>query len=149
MRAGMVAGTVGTEDVRGMVMLNGESYLSSRIVWELHNGDIPDGFLVDHRDGKLLNNAIGNLRLTLHQGNMQNMKMPITNTSGVTGVSYHSKCRAWLATWREDGRQRKKQFSINKYGERRAFELACEYREQMIKELNGSGEEYTERHGKS
>lgn len=37
--------------------------LAHRIVWELHNGPIPDGLTIDHIDGDKTNNSIENLRL--------------------------------------------------------------------------------------
>lgn len=75
-----------------------------------------------------------------------------TNTTGVTGVHKHHKngvlCR-YTADWRElDGTRRSKSFSINKYGKEEAFRLACETRENAIKELNEQGAGYSENHGK-
>lgn len=41
---------------------NGSGYLH-RDIWVAHNGPIPDGYEVDHRDGNPFNNAIENLQL--------------------------------------------------------------------------------------
>lgn len=46
-----------------------------RIVWETFNGEIPDGYEIDHIDGNRLNNALSNLRCVTHTENMAN---PIT-----------------------------------------------------------------------
>ncbi len=45
------------------VKVSGSSYLIHRIVWEMHNGDIPAGFFIDHIDRDRANNRIENLRL--------------------------------------------------------------------------------------
>ena len=37
--------------------------MEHRVVWELHNGAIPSGHQIHHRDGNKLNNDIGNLEL--------------------------------------------------------------------------------------
>lgn len=42
----------------------------------------------------------------------------------------------------------KASFSCNKYGHEQAFQLACQWREQKIAELNEQGAGYSERHGK-
>ena len=47
-----------------------------------------------------------------------------------------------------NGEKKTKSFSCNLLGEEQAFKLACEYREQNIRELNEQGAGYTERHGK-
>lgn len=40
---------------------DGKRTLMHRDVWEFHNGPIPDGYDVHHRDENKLNNDIGNL----------------------------------------------------------------------------------------
>ncbi|ATS93660.1 putative HNH endonuclease [Pectobacterium phage DU_PP_I] len=49
-----------------------------RLVWEIHNGPIPDGKFVDHIDGNLDNTAIENLRLC-------DEKQSARNTTGWSG----------------------------------------------------------------
>lgn len=43
-------------------------------------------------------------------------------------VRYHEEYNRWTFTWREDGKQRGKSFSVAKYGMQRAKKLAEEYR---------------------
>lgn len=64
------------------------------------------------------------------------------NTSGKTGVYKHSYCTKnnhkyeyWVACWGFNNKTYSKSFSINKFGDTRAFELACEYRDKMAEEF--------------
>lgn len=45
-----------------------------RLVWVMHNGDIPDGMMVDHINLDKSDNRIENLRLVNKSGNAQNAK---------------------------------------------------------------------------
>lgn len=45
------------------VLVNGKRYLKHRYVWEQHNGKIPDGYEVHHKDLNTHNNDISNLML--------------------------------------------------------------------------------------
>lgn len=68
------------------------------------------------------------------------------NTTGVLGVSRTRKTDAkgrvtecFSVSWRpEPGKQKCTSFSIRKYGEERAFELAVALRKQKLKEIYGS-----------
>lgn len=40
--------------------------------WEVLNGEVPDGFELDHIDGNQLNNSLSNLRIVDHRTNMLN-----------------------------------------------------------------------------
>ncbi|HAS2179698.1 TPA: HNH endonuclease [Salmonella enterica subsp. enterica] len=50
-------------------------YLVHRVIWEIHNGKIPDGMEVDHIDHNKLNNNIENLRLVSKKENHKNMPL--------------------------------------------------------------------------
>jgi hypothetical protein len=145
--AGGVAGSNGKAK-SPQVKLAGKLIFVHRIVWELHNGEIPEGLYVDHIDGDHLNNRIGNLRLVTHKVNARNARMYRTNTSGVAGVSFDTRESRWLAQWRDiEGVPRKKGFPVAKLGYDEAFEAAVQYRRQVIEELNNLGAGYTKRHG--
>lgn len=49
--------------------------------------DCPKGKIVDHINGNGLDNTITNLRITDKKGNATNAKRPVTNCTGVVGVS--------------------------------------------------------------
>ena len=69
------------------------------------------------------------------------------NTSGVLGVCRTSKLSAsgavnecYSVSWRPSpGEQKSTSFSIRKYGEKRAFQLAVAHRRKMIKDIYGPG----------
>ncbi len=69
------------------------------------------------------------------------------NTTGVLGVSRTSKRspggavnECYSVSWRpEPGVQKCTSFSIRKYGEKKAFQLAVAHRRKMLKEIYGPG----------
>lgn len=72
----------------------GHRHMVHRLIWELHNGEIPAGRQVDHIDGDRGNNRLENLRLVEHHINCQNQHSARSdNTSGFLGVQrgYFSK----------------------------------------------------------
>ncbi len=77
--------------------INGKQY-EHRVVWEQANGPIPDGFMVDHINGDGRDNRLVNLRLVDHSDNAKNAKRYSTNKSGVTGVSWDTAGRKWMAS---------------------------------------------------
>ena len=86
-----------------MVTVFGKTYPIHKVMWVMVNGDIPDGYLVDHKDTDKTNNSLSNLRLSTHQQNMQNvglLKGKSTNlpkgirmngNSFIAGVSHNRK----------------------------------------------------------
>ena len=77
---------------------------------------------------------VNNLRWTTRSINGRNKPISTRNKSGHQGVRC-SKNGYWEATWYEAKLQRKS-FSINKYGEEVAKQMAIAYRKQMA-EANG------------
>jgi hypothetical protein len=72
-------------------------FLEHRIIWIMHNGSIPEGMNVDHKDRNPANNVIENLRLATQTQNMWNTPMKRTNKSGYKGVSYSKDKNKWIA----------------------------------------------------
>jgi hypothetical protein len=54
-----------------------------RIIWEMHNGNIPDGYVIDHADRNPLNNRIENLRIASRSENAMNSKGKSNKESGL------------------------------------------------------------------
>lgn len=154
-RAGDVAGSNVFKDGlprASRVMLDWKTLGIHRIIWELFNGAIPEGMLIDHLDGNPHNNIISNLECKTCAGNSRNRKLPTNNKTGLSGVSVISngKGRYYaVASWKTlEGKTKQKCFSIDKLGEELAISLAKDYRKKAIEEINLNGAGYTERHGK-
>lgn len=87
----------GTTTLRGYraVMVDSKKHYAHRIVWEMINGPIPDGLVIDHIDGNCINNRISNLRLVTLSGNQRNARIPKNNSTGIVGV--YQKKRGYVA----------------------------------------------------
>jgi hypothetical protein len=57
----------------------------------------PDSHEVDHIDGDGLNNRRSNLRLASRAQNQKNRARPVSNSSGVKGVTWHAARGKWQA----------------------------------------------------
>lgn len=125
-----------------------------RIVWELHNGEIPEGMCIDHIDRNKLNNRIDNLRLVTQALNARNCLPSNKNRTGVVGVTYYEEDRKgvlvkkYYARVMVNGKSKTKSFCIGKYTKEEAFELACLWRERLLLEANQQGAGFTPQHGK-
>lgn len=97
--AGVEAGSVSKLHGYRKIRLNGRMLYAHRIVWEMHNGKIPNGYEIDHIDHNRDNNNIKNLRCVHPSVNDKNLSLPKTSTTGVIGVSYDNqrgKYRAYI-----------------------------------------------------
>jgi hypothetical protein len=61
---------------------------------------------VDHEDGNGLNNRWNNLREVTRAQNVKNKRLQQNNTSGVMGVSWHTRDRRWLSAISVDGNRK-------------------------------------------
>lgn len=68
------------------IALNNIQYLYHRIVWVYFNGEIPEGFSIDHIDGDPTNNDLSNLRLVTSEQNVLNKVAQYNNGQGVKNV---------------------------------------------------------------
>lgn len=78
------------------ITLDYRIYREHHIVWLFVTGALPKAH-IDHRNGDRADNRISNLREATNAQNRENMKRSSRNTSGFTGVSWHSQCGKWVA----------------------------------------------------
>lgn len=119
-----------------MVWYKGKQYSVHTIIYEMHNGPIPKGMMVDHDDKNRANNYPSNFNLVTHAGNMKNKSKSKRNTSGVTGVRWYARLNKWNARININGK-------LKHLGYFDTIEEASEARERA-KHLLG----YNPNHGK-
>lgn len=108
--------------------IDGRSYLLHRLAF-FYMGIDPTGQEVDHINGDRTDNRWSNLRLVPRLENMNNMKRPCTNRSGVTGVQWEKRRSAWLVVARKDG----KRYSRGLF---QSFDEAVGARNELYAKLN-------------
>lgn len=94
---GSRAGSVDKATGYRRILVGGERVKEHRLVWIMHNGAIPKGFIIDHKDRNKINNAIGNLRLATFSQNGFNTGMHPHNASGCKGIYYRKDRDLWVA----------------------------------------------------
>jgi hypothetical protein len=94
-KVGDIAGCKGKRgywDIR----VDGKNLKAHRLAWLYMYGELPEEF-IDHIDHNKINNRISNLRCASRTENQRNLGMRSDNTSGITGVTWHSQRGKWLA----------------------------------------------------
>lgn len=71
------------------------------IIWILTNGNIPNGKIIDHIDGNLINNKISNLRLVSYRENQQNQYKH--RAGKLVGCHYSKRDKKWIAKLKISG----------------------------------------------
>ena len=93
--AGKRAGSLQKNGYR-LLSIDNRNHWEHRVIWAHVHGEFPR-HEVDHESGAADHNSVSNFRAATHAENMQNMKMPRTNTSGFLGVSkLRNKWRAQI-----------------------------------------------------
>ena len=132
------------------VRSGGRLYQAHRIIWILHNGEIDDALVINHKDNNPHNNLIENLELVTQEVNMRKcithnkVIVQSNNSSGLNGVAVVRKdgiIIAYSATLHDAVSKKKKiiTFSIARYGETLAKKLAETTRQFLIDDLKNKG----------
>ena len=110
--AGSRAGTLRKDGYIG-IFINGTYYFAHRVIWVMHNGEIPNVLVIDHIDGDRSNNKLENLRVCTFQENHFNRGKQSNNKSGFKGVSWHKQKQKWVAQIKIEGKNKFLGFFIN------------------------------------
>ena len=73
---------------------NNKTEYYHRVVWILANGDIPDGFVIDHINGDKLDNRLENLRAVPHYINSNNKTHH--RNGRLVGCWFDEKNKKWI-----------------------------------------------------
>lgn len=79
------------------VVCNRKWIMAHRIIWEMHNGALPEGVEIDHINGTGTDNRIENLRAVKQVENSKNKPVYKNNGSGAAGVNFNKKEGVWVA----------------------------------------------------
>lgn len=119
-KIGDIAGTL-RYDGYLHIKIDGKLYLCHRLAWVYMYGDIPEN--IDHINHIRDDNRIVNIRNVSKLENNRNQSIMPTNTSGVTGVSWHKTLNKWRCFINVNN----KQVHLGVYDD---FELACLVRKE-------------------
>lgn len=97
MSPGSIAGCI-KKDGYVYVGFKNAKIMAHRIIWEMHNGKIPEGMEIDHINHTRDDNRIENLRVVTHSENNRNISKASNNKSGYTGVSYEKTRDKWRSS---------------------------------------------------
>ncbi len=92
---GKVAGTTTNSNKHRAIRIDSWTYMAHRLIWLLVYGH--EANHVDHINGDSYDNRLCNLRNTDNLGNCRNHPRKKSNSSGVTGVSWHKGGKSWRA----------------------------------------------------
>lgn len=101
----LAAGTrAGKRNSRGYIVVKyrGAYYQAHRIIWLIVHGQTPE--MIDHVNGNPWDNRLCNLRAATPRENQRNRRRNKTSTSGIKGVRWDPRSKAWVARIRDGQR---------------------------------------------
>lgn len=89
----------------GVFYAGGRTIRAHRVAWELVNGPIPRGMLLDHKCHRPSCVNPSHMRIASNTENQYNSKRRIDNASGLKGVFWDKTTSKWRAMIRANGRR--------------------------------------------
>ena len=82
----------------GQLRFGNKAIYAHRVAWEMNNGPIPDGLVVDHmcHNRRCVNPA--HLQIVTQKQNCENLSLRKDTKSGIRGVSWDKRTRKWHAS---------------------------------------------------
>ena len=96
-KAGDTAGYFDKSNGYVLTRVDRKKYYNHRLAWLLTYGEWPIDE-IDHINGDRTDNRIVNLRPVTRSENLKNSRMSKYNSSGITGVRWGKRDRAWLVS---------------------------------------------------
>ena len=121
---GSLAGTIRNDNYVGVYYL-GKYYFAHKIIYEMFNGPLPDGLIVDHKDRNTLNNLKENLRAVTYSQNSMNKRGNKIATSDYKGVSWHKQKGKWVSAIKINGSHKHLGFFHEEYLAALAYDTAA------------------------
>jgi hypothetical protein len=102
--AGAEAGALNQSTGYRFVTVDYQKFKVHRIIWAMTHRRDPGNLVIDHIDRNKLNNHPDNLRAINKALNALNSDRYSHNTSGVTGVTWFSRDKRWVAQGKRNGK---------------------------------------------
>lgn len=104
--------------------VNKKNQYLHRMVWEYHNGKIPDGMMIDHIDMDKSNNGISNLRLVTPKQNRENIPYEAKEKYRHNMIKYNSlQIGKW---WQDEEKSKSRSNKLSKnWREREPIPKSC------------------------
>lgn len=102
-----------------IVGLKCRHFVAHRIIWEMHNGPIPEGMQIDHINHIRYDNRLCNLRLVTQADNHKNMTRQSNNVSKIPGVYWD----ATRGKWHAQIKYQRKVYALGRFDD--FFEACC------------------------
>ena len=99
-----------------------------RVVWEAHNGPIPDGYCIHHRDHNPANNDISNLQMMTYAEHAAHHKETSAHLHRTPAKLQHlEKIRPLTKAWHAspEGRQWHSEHGVKAWAERQSDKAVC------------------------
>lgn len=138
-RIGKPAGSNGSKNRYGKVVIEGTAYPIHRVIWVITNKqDLDYNFVINHIDGDIKNNNKENLeKCSTKENNLLRTKA-VKNRALPTGVYLQTDgngfSRYSSGYAKRDGKYKTKSFSCGIYGESQALAMAISWRKSMLEQ---------------